>query len=145
MSFISLLVNQKKNLKVLNLTLVISPETVNDGAFGLIYVSLFLTKNLRVPGIFIHQQRVSLNTPFNPKLSSLPFGLQTLQGARGTLGDWWWSHRCTVVGNRGGRVLGFFWQILLRGGTWGCMKIKGGSCFIAFLCGSFSKIFIRGT
>jgi hypothetical protein len=38
-------------------------------------------------------------------------------------------------------VLGFFWQILLRG-VLGFVRKSGGSCFIAFLCGSFSKIFI---
>ena len=32
-----------------------------------------------------------------------------------------------------------------EGGTWGCEKIREGLCFIAFLCGSFSKIFIGGT
>ncbi len=38
----------------------------------------------------------------------------------------------------------FFWQILLRG-ILGVVRKSGGSCFIAFLCGSFSKIFIVGT
>jgi hypothetical protein len=55
-------------------------------------------------------------------------------------------HRCTVVGNpRGGGVFGDFWQILLRGVLGVCEKIREGSGFIAFLCGSFSKIFIGGT
>jgi hypothetical protein len=34
-------------------------------------------------------------------------------------------HRCTVVGNPGGGPW-VFWQIILRGGTWGCEKIGGG-------------------
>ncbi len=55
-------------------------------------------------------------------------------------------HICwkTRVGPHGGP-----WVFLANSfdeGTWGCEKIRGGgSCFIAFLCGSFSKIFIGGT
>ncbi len=54
------------------------------------------------------------------------------------------GHRCTVVGNPGG-VLGFFWQILLRGVLRVVRKSGWGSCYIAFLYRSFSKIFIGGT
>ncbi len=39
----------------------------------------------------------------------------------------------------------FLWQILLRGVLGVVRKSGGESCFIAFLCGSFSKIFIGGT
>ncbi len=53
-------------------------------------------------------------------------------------------HRYTVVENPGEGVLGFFWQILLRG-VIGVVRKSGGSCFIGSLCGSFSKIFIGGT
>jgi hypothetical protein len=53
-------------------------------------------------------------------------------------------HRCTVVGNPGGWVLGIFWQMLLRG-VLGVVRKSGGVVFIAFLCGSFTKIFIGGT
>jgi hypothetical protein len=35
------------------------------------------------------------------------------------------KHRCTVVGNPGGGVLGFFWQILLRG-VLGVVRKSGG-------------------
>ncbi len=45
--------------------------------------------------------------------------------------------------SRGGSL--FFLTSSFEGGTWGCEKIRGGACFIAFLCGSFSKIFIGGT
>jgi hypothetical protein len=54
------------------------------------------------------------------------------------------NRRCTVVRNPGGSLV--FLANSFEGGTWGCEKIRGGgSCFIAFLCGSFSKIFIGGT
>ena len=53
-------------------------------------------------------------------------------------------HSCTVVGNPGGGPWGFLANSF-EGGTWGCEKIRGGSCFISFLCGNFSKIFIGGT
>ncbi len=43
-----------------------------------------------------------------------------------------------------GGVPWVFWQILLRGGTWGCEKISGGVIFNAFLCGSFQKYIYRG-
>ncbi len=55
------------------------------------------------------------------------------------------NHRCTVAGNPGWGVLGFFWQILLRGVLGVVRKSGGGSRFVAFLCGTFSKIFIGGT
>ena len=54
------------------------------------------------------------------------------------------KHRCTVVENPGGGSSGFFGKFFW-GGYLGLWENQGGSCFIAFLCGSFSKIFIGGT
>jgi hypothetical protein len=53
-------------------------------------------------------------------------------------------HRCTVVGNPGGGPW-FFWQIPFREVLGVGRKSGGESCFISFLCGNFSKIFIGGT
>ncbi len=56
------------------------------------------------------------------------------------------KHRCTVAGNPGGAggpwffLANSFLRVVL-----GVVRKSGGSPFIAFLCGSFSKIFIGGT
>ena len=54
------------------------------------------------------------------------------------------SHRCTVVGNPGGSVLGFFWQILLRG-VLGVVRKSGVVVFYCIFMWKFLKIFIGGT